>query len=472
MQQQYNLALDRYSIAGVHFENVSLLFAPVGGVHSVLAPLPLPEIDSTPFAIRQDLQKCSLNMGMDAETLDNASDALTNVTEKAVIFLRAIRSTVPSTFNADYRSPCWSADVVITKTFELAMLQFLSPGVKKELPIHYVNMLARHMLQGVGHRPKPFFCLPYFFIAGFPKSGTTSLDHALRRHPQIAGAFRKEIHWWTRIPHVGEPGYNSDYARLVVMNYLLNFRKASEKIEQHIKSITYDGSQSTLWDSNFFVHQQDYCAMPAVLSRVLPKAKFIVLMRNPVTRVYSHYLWSCAFSFGNDSSKWPDEMQQGVSDYFHTQVVTAIEYFKQCLKRMSLFECTNVMRFKDFYGFSRNNAHCGDVGFRLSIGLYYVHLSKWLHFYSKDHFLFLKMEDMSEDPYSLMVKITEFLELGPVSKEWVTESFAKKVNAQHIITGEDPIMQSRTRELLEDFYKPYNSLLAALVADNRFLWQN
>ena len=410
---------------------------------------------------------------MDTKALGDAYDTLTNISEKAGVFLRAIRSIVPSKVNTFYRSPCWNADVVITKTFELATLQFLNPEGRKELPMQYVYMLARHMLRGAGNRPKTFFCLPYFFIAGFPKSGTTSLDLALRRHPHIAGPLNKEIHWWTRIRHIAEPGYNSDYARLAVMNYLLNFRKASERIQQHVRNITYDGSQSTLWDSNFFVHHQDYCAMPAVLSRVLPKAKFIVLMRNPVTRVYSHYLWSCAFSLGRNSSNWPDEMQQSMSDHFHTQVVTAIDYFNQCLKGMSLFECTNVMRFKDFHGYSHHYAHhCGDVGFRLSIGLYYVHISKWLQFYSKDQFLFLKMEEMSVNPYSVMVNITEFLEVGPVSREWVAESFVKRANALHVVTGGDSVMQNRTRELLEDFYRPYNSLLADLVSSNRFLWQN
>ena len=77
---------------------------------------------------------------------------LTNISEKVgvLIFLRAIRSIVPSKVNTFYRSPCWNADVVITKTFELAMLQFLNPEGRKELPMQYVYMLAHHMLRGAG----------------------------------------------------------------------------------------------------------------------------------------------------------------------------------------------------------------------------------------------------------------------------------------------------------------------------------
>ena len=438
----------------------------------VLPPLPRPKFGSTPLAIRQDLERCSLNMGVSVKTLDN--DTLANISNKASIFISAVRSIVPSRFSTYYMSPCWNADVVITRSFQDAILQFLKPEGNQKLPKQYVTRMAHSILYSVGSRPKTFFCLPHFFIAGFPKSGTTSLDRALRSHPQIAGPLSKELHWWTRIRYIGEPGYNSDYARLAVMNYLLNFRRASEQIGEHTKNITYDGSQSTLWDSNFFVHHQDYCAMPAVLSRVLPNAKFLVLMRNPVTRLYSHYLWSCTYIFGNGISKWPDGMKHNVSDYFHKAVVSSIGVFNQCLQNSSLFECTNVMRFTDFYGFGNSPAnHCGDVGFRLAIGLYYVHLSKWLQFYPKEQFLFLRMEDISSDPHSLMTKITDFLGVAPVSKESANKLFAKRANAQTVVSknSESFQMQIRTRKLLDEFYSTYNSMLAELIADERFLWR-
>ena len=128
--------------------------------------------------------------------------------------------------------------------------------------------------------------------------------------------------------------------------------------------ITYDGSQTTLWDSNFFVYHQDYCAMPAVLSRVLPNAKFIVLMQNPVTRLYSHYLQTCA---DRHCSKLPKQLQQYASK-FHREVVADVGHFKGCLENRSLYECVNHNRFRSIA--------CGGVGFRITVGLYYVHLSK------------------------------------------------------------------------------------------------
>ena len=393
-------------------------------------------------------------MGVSVKTLDN--DTLANISNKASVFLSAVRSIVPSRFSTYYRSPCWNADVMITRSVQDAILHFLKPEGNQELPKQYVTRMAHSMLYSVGLRPKTFFCLPRFFIAGFPKSGTTSLDHALRSHPQIAGPLGKELHWWTRIRYIGEPGYNSDYAQLAVMNYLLNFHKASKQIGEHTKNITYDGSQSTLWDSNFFVHHQDYCAMPAVLSRVLPNAKFIVLMRNPVTRLYSHYLYSCTRSYG----VLPKRMWQYAAANFHREVVADVEHFRECLKKRSLYECVNDNRF-------RSNT-CGGVGAKMTVGLYHVHLSKWLQFYQKKQFLFLRMEDISTDPHSLVTKITDFLGVAPVSPSQAEQWFSKRVNVQN---GGSTKMRKETRELLEQFYRPYNAMLAELTGDSRFKWE-
>ena len=41
-------------------------------------------------------------------------------------------------------------------------------------------------------------CLPYFYLAGTTKSGTTDLFDALIRHPQIVPPACKENFYWTR----------------------------------------------------------------------------------------------------------------------------------------------------------------------------------------------------------------------------------------------------------------------------------
>ena len=39
-------------------------------------------------------------------------------------------------------------------------------------------------------------CLPYFYLAGFSKCGTSDLFDAISRHPQFARPFTKEAQYW------------------------------------------------------------------------------------------------------------------------------------------------------------------------------------------------------------------------------------------------------------------------------------
>ena len=39
-------------------------------------------------------------------------------------------------------------------------------------------------------------CLPYYFLAGFAKCGTSDLYHKMGIHPQIRLTKPKEHHWW------------------------------------------------------------------------------------------------------------------------------------------------------------------------------------------------------------------------------------------------------------------------------------
>ena len=409
--------------------------------------------------ILQDMEKCSRAMNITDQALKHATGDLKAITTSANVFLKAIWSIVPRNFSSQYKNPCWHSDLSLTSN-NRAMLYFnLNSENRNYLTKQQVSRLSRNIFKR-NFSEGTTFCLPYFFIAGFPKSGTSSLDAALIKHPQIAAPRSKEPHWWTRIPLDIS---NFNYLKLSVLRYLIHFLiKPSEGQTK----ITYDGSQSTLWDSNFFVHQQDYCAMPAVLSRVLPKAKFILVMRNPITRLYSQYLYSCTIGIGKDVLDWPKQMRKDAATNFHRNTLVDVKYFNRCLQNRSLHECVNENRF-------RANG-CGGVGHRITVSLYYAHLSKWLQFYPTEQFLFLRTEDMSANPQSLMARITDFLGVAPVSPTQAKQWLSRRLNVQKA-TSKDFTgfqMRSETRKLLEEFYRPYNAMLAELTGDSRFRWED
>ena len=400
--------------------------------------------ESDSEAFKREMTRCSIAMGVAENSLKEHSMDINTISKNASTFLNAIWSIVPRNFSENYRNPCWhSSDIRISKAAHGYMLRYKS---------------RMKLTQN-----KTLLCLPNFFIAGFPKSGTTTLHEALHHHTQIAPIQSKEPHWWTRTP-LHDLDHN--HLQRVVLQYLFRYSYAAKKINVLKNCITYDGSQSTLWDSNF--NRQDYCAMPAVISQVLPEAKFIVVMRNPITRLYSNYLFWYTLRLGMNISKWPEEVRMDPAGNFHNNVVSVIQHFNGCLLNHSLYECANENgNLEDRYLFA-------GMRHKLTVSIYYVHLLKWFQFYSKEQFLFLRTDDMVTDPPEFLSRITNFLGLHPVSPQQARQWFKKKKNVQTFIF-ENPskfVMRNETWRLLEDFYKPYNAMLADLASDERFLWND
>ncbi len=400
-------------------------FITVNNNHKEVLPIERP--------VLLDLEKCSRAMGITEHSLQQNRKKILEVSQKVVLFLNEIYPLIPSNFSAEHRNPCWT----VHKTYK------------------------KHK-QGISS--ERLRCIPYFFLAGFPKSATTSIHHALEKHPQIQGPVEKEPHFWARVQSRSKSKARSISTTFI--NYTLFFKSLSTKLIKSMKDkvsqlITYDGSQSILWDSNFFYEGQDYCAMPAVFSRVMPNAKFIVVMRNPVTRLFSHFQYSCTLQ----QRKRPPGFKENEATLFHSETIKYIETFRKCLKNMTVFECTNVGVFSRIL--NNQNFSCGKILHKVAIGTYAIHIKKWLQFYPIENFLFLKMEDISEDPSGTMSQITQFLGIDEVPREKAQALLGTKWNTQS--TTPKP-MDARTKSLLEQFYQPYNQELAEMLNDKRFLW--
>jgi hypothetical protein len=140
--------------------------------------------------------------------------------------------------------------------------------------------------------------LPNFFIAGAPKSGTTSLYHYLGQHPEIYMSPIKEPNYFASEVRLGQfsehlrPRAERDLAPLRAYlngpmrekrfgslisewpDYLRLFRKAQGQKAIGEASVCYLWSESAA----------------ANIRRSIPHAKIILVLRNPVEMVFSMYL--------------------------------------------------------------------------------------------------------------------------------------------------------------------------------------
>ena len=422
-----------------------------------IPPTPIATMDEDTASIQQDLERCSLTLNVSIETLSTDKEHLKDVAKSVSSLSKAMVSILSENVSKQYMNPCWTLSLPHYETMNKQLPSTNSVTDRKE-----TQLSRKH---GKGNRS--FICMPYFFIAGFPKSGTTSLHTALRQMPQIVGPTNKEPHWWTRA-HLGDTTDLHHHLQQTVLKYFSYFTPASKAIKYNPSVVTYDGSQSILWDSNFFgKRHRDYCAMPVLLSRILPRVKFIVLMRNPVSRLYSMFMYQCSERYGPNVSNWPNiALGKNPADFFHKKVEEAIDGFNKCLEHQSLYECVSEYRFFE--------SKCSGVGAKLIVSIYYIHLKKWLQFYKKEQFLFLKTEDLETRSEVVLSNVTNFLGLNPVSSAVARELLAERVNQNDLkAQGNSSLalsMREDTRKLLEDFYRPYNVQLARLVNDHRLMW--
>ena len=107
---------------------------------------------------------------------------------------------------------------------------------------------------------------------------------------------------------------------------------------------------------------------------------------------------------------------------------------------------------------------------RLGLGMYYYRIIRWLATVPRERFLSLRTEDLATDPYSSMQRVWEFLELTAQTRE-DTESLLsarREWNSNHWIKSEPYrdrfAMLPQTEQLLDNFYRPHNNLLAQLLS--------
>lgn len=241
--------------------------------------------------------------------------------------------------------------------------------------------------------------LPDFVIIGGRKCGTSLLYHILTQHPQVEAAVKKEIHYFDLHYYWGDDWYRAHFPPTT--------RNGERKV------LTGEGSPY------YLSHPHSARRM----AQLVPQAKLIALLRDPVDRAYSHY---------------HHEVRR-----YREPLATFEEGIEAEEGRLSgEMEC---MRKRENY-VSANHAHFS----YLSRGVYVDQLKTYEEFFDRDQMLVLKSEDLFEHTQDFLKTVLDFLELP----EWNLEGPAPRVNS-----GKYPPMNPSTKERLRRYYEPHNERL-------------
>ena len=429
--------------------------------------------------------------------------------ENAKLFLQEYSKIIPQEFLSNYSSHCWKMryDVSILHSVmyqsHIGNLPFKGGLVLGPPTLNNPLTVLKETFRG--NFSSNTICLPSVFLIGFPKCGSTylwcimqslvrlSTNLSIHSHIEID----KEPHYWAKI-RVTRSVKMPKAADLA--EYLLNFLPGLQKVDKHYKKdvLFMDGTPNMLFDWPRFTNSQpntsNYCLLPSILPELLPKSKFVVVMRNPMKMLYSAFWFSCT----TKGIKVPYETQLKGPSLFHDRVTAKIDMFNDCMRDTDSMQFKTACSVQDdaeygncitqrlhmldrcvhkinFNLFTKELPNCGRS--RVEMGLFYTHVRKWLSVVPKEKMLFLTLEEIVKSPVRVASRLLTFLDLKDVNVEehmdritWsCLENSQDTINYKH-----DPKLRMRndTEMLLYKFFQPFNSILAELLDDSRFLWND
>lgn len=263
------------------------------------------------------------------------------------------------------------------------------------------SMLASKVYRGL---TSPARLLPDFLIIGGKKCGTSSLYNYLAEHPGVAPAFRKEVHFFDNSSKAGSLRYRAYFPSSVYRSYVRHRRGSG--------FITGEATPYYLF----------YPLAPKRVRQMVPEARLIVLLRNPVDRAYSHY---------------HHEVRRGTEDATFEQ---AIEREAERLGG----EREEMLRNGGYDSLSHRRYSY------LSRGVYVDQLRNWRDYFPEEQILILKSEDLYSDPASIVEQSLDFLGL-PAAGSGQYGAVNRGGYRQQ--------MEAATREYLADYFKPHNERL-------------
>lgn len=127
-------------------------------------------------------------------------------------------SVIPHRFLPGIKSPCWYEEFSSKPGNDLYRKNLFTLRSKSFKTV--CDRLRANFHKHLYHKDGKDFrlrCLPYFYIIGQPKCGTTDLFHRMLLHPEVKFNIMKEPHWWTR-KRFGKSSGNGCHFGLVFVN--------------------------------------------------------------------------------------------------------------------------------------------------------------------------------------------------------------------------------------------------------------
>jgi Sulfotransferase domain len=261
---------------------------------------------------------------------------------------------------------------------------------------------------GVGRGPGHGRLLPDFVIIGAAKAGTTSLYGWLSEHPYVSPATHKEVHYFDYNHYRGEDWYRAHFP--------LERERAAFTAEHGRPFLTGEASPP------YIAH--DWA--PQRLARLLPQAKLLVTLRNPVDRAYSQF----------QMSRREDE--------------EPLESFGDAIDAEARRLAPELARTRIDPRYNSWPIGCWSYLMR---SRYVEQLERWFALFPREQFDIMTLEQLACDPQPRLDRVHEFLGLPAHRYD----------DLRPLHTASYDGIPPEVRRRLTEYFRPYNERLYELL---------
>lgn len=335
-------------------------------------------------------------------------------------------------------------------------------------PRPYYQLKLRHNTDIINGIDESFWCIPQVFLAGLPKSGSSTIDSLLSMHPLIFHGISKEPRWWAPPQPPPPLNYQPKPSIEYFIKYLLQYSNDFKRYKANKNIILVDSSPNLFTSAIVPAVTDDYaevlenvCLLPVAMSMIFPNPKYIVVLRDPIDWLYSRFWYSCSSKVYRNITLTNIEKGPYV---FHSMISKRLEIFRNCTLHDSIEKCTfDQVNIQD----SSISAYtCGVVALHFSI--YYVHFIKWFSVIPRENFYITTYEQFFKNPELETRKLWDFLDLPQPNMDNYNWKI-KHQNENRLYKTSKLKMLLTTKIMLKEFFLPLNVKLSKIIGKD-LIW--
>jgi hypothetical protein len=256
--------------------------------------------------------------------------------------------------------------------------------------------------------------LPNLIVIGAQKCATTSLHYYLNLHPQITMSREKEL------------------------NFFVEDRNWHRGVEWYQMQFSSSSQVRGEASPNYTAYPL-YRRVPEKMHSIVPDAKLVYVIRDPIKRILSHYVHNCAVGLEHRSIEEAVKENDG-----HNQYVFRSKYFMQLEQYLAFFPRTQIliMSAEDLQNKRRS-------AMRKLFHFLHVDDSYWSpRFFFMWHRSRFKRQVLEGDNLVLIPTMNAFLERLPFELRGVLERCLLLPFSRQI---EKPILDNRLRTVIIEY---------------------